>query len=129
MQIFNFWAKYSIFMCVLPKGVTKTHNRKTYVFAIHLHANDILGAWECKLLKSGTHAYYVFSLGWPYCAVHTGHVLARILILPKTSKVVWPITCRYCTWSTNRGAACKKVRSTENDQSDANMRTCWFISC
>ncbi len=49
------------------------------------------------------------------CAVHMRQVLARILILPKSSKVVWPITCRYCTKSTNRGAVSEKVRSTEND--------------
>ncbi len=36
-------------------------------------------------------------------------------------KLVWPMTCRYCTKSTNSGDAREKVRSTENDQSNANM--------
>ncbi len=44
----------------------------------------------------------LYYLGWP-CAIYTGHVRTRIFILPKTSKVVWPITCMYCT-STNHGA-------------------------
>ncbi len=44
----------------------------------------------------------LYYLGWS-CAIYTGHFRTRVFILPKTSKVVWPITCMYCT-STNHGA-------------------------
>ncbi len=54
------------------------------------------------------------------CAIYMEHILARIFILPKITrfwlcfpvfilaegndrKVVWPIVCRHCAWSTNRG--------------------------
>ncbi len=33
----------------------------------------------------------------------------------------------YCLNHPNGGAACEKVRSTENDQSNANMRMCLFV--
>ncbi len=64
------------------------------------------------------------------CAIHTGHVLARILILPKTlpktssltinMQVLYIIDQLWC-------CASEKVRSAENDQSNANMRTRLFV--
>ncbi len=35
----------------LTKGVL--HDRFLSILAIHLHDNSILGAWKCKLLKTG----------------------------------------------------------------------------